>query len=229
MPPNFDIEPVDMNVLEILLLIVGWFKIIIVVCIVVFVILLAGKNTYLKHITGENSNYFTKYGMVHYAFSGKMFSLVWSPVLGAHTRTFQAIKRNFGKDRKYIYYQTAKQKHVDRETFYIDDENTPKDRHHAYICQAYPPRLLVINGADPATYRLIPPCFGRDANFIYFHTEKQEHVDAANFEVKMKSTKTPAGDEREEIDHIKDRHNYYTVDYANHRLQPQNTNTDKNT
>ena len=218
-----------MDVLKIVLLIVGCFKIMIIVCIVVFVILMAGKNTYLNYITGESSNYFIKYGMVHYAFAGNMFSLVWSPVWGAHTRTFQPIKHRFGKDKKYIYYQTDKQKHVDRETFYIDGEDTPKDRHHAFIRQDYPPRLLVINGADPETYRLLPPCFGRDSNFIYFHTEKQEHVDASTFEVKIKIATTYADGEREEIDYVKDRHKYYAVDYANYRLKPQNTNTDKNT
>ncbi|MBL7856575.1 MAG: DKNYY domain-containing protein [Cyclobacteriaceae bacterium] len=88
--------------------------------------------------------------------------IIYSPMgnwfeLGYHETeadpsTFQVLSKEFGKDNRFIFWK-GRQQQVDHATFEIDANGTPKDASQVYYHFTYQNSLLIIEGADPKTYR----------------------------------------------------------------------------
>ena len=70
----------------------------------------------------------------------------------ADPQTFTVLTRNYGKDNKSIFWRGHEQS-VDYASFYIDEHGIPKDNVNVYYDNHYADSLLVVEGADPKTYR----------------------------------------------------------------------------
>jgi hypothetical protein len=89
-----------------------------------------------------------------YSPMGNWFELGYEETT-ADPATFTVIASEFGKDRNSIFWK-GKAQAVDRESFTVDKYRIPKDRTHVYYDVLFTESLVVIEGADPATYRPLP-------------------------------------------------------------------------
>lgn len=113
---------------------------------------IVGTNTYLKTPDGEETYYYRKMGLIHHRNPTNIFSLMYSPVWGAHKKSFVPLDYRVARDRKYIYYRGVRQPRIDRETFEIiidttavrrngDFEHIYRDKNHVWDCEWYEDEL----------------------------------------------------------------------------------------
>jgi hypothetical protein len=105
----------------------------------------------------------------------------------ADPQTFIVLSRDYGKDNKSVFWR-GHQQVVDYASFYVDEHGTPKDNFSVYYDNHYSDSLLVVEGADPKTYRpytLSTDQYGqawyRDDHSFFVEGEKVD-VDARTFQ-----------------------------------------------
>ncbi|MDR7212488.1 DKNYY domain-containing protein [Flavobacterium piscis] len=98
----------------------------------------------------------------------------------ADVESFQPINRDFGKDKKNVFWKGKKQS-VDYATFVIDVSGIIKDKNHVYNTNGKEYNFLeIIKGADHKTYQLLDPSLPdysrhnwfKDANAVYYKNKK---------------------------------------------------------
>jgi hypothetical protein len=106
-------------------------------------------------------------------------------VMDADHATFRPLAPNVGVDRDRVYFREHPQPHISRERFVVDGL-VLRDDEHVYVTKSRPPRLVVLEGADPATFRYIfpesvnPRQWARDASRYYLNHEPID-VDVETF------------------------------------------------
>lgn len=150
-------------------------KVLLVIVVVVVAVLVFSFYCFFNRL-GELVNAAHSDSYYHHA---RKKLIVYSPMgnwfeLGyyeteADPESFTVISREYGKDKKRIFWK-GKAQPVDYRTFYIDEEGVPKDALHVYYEKKYQDTLAVIPSADPETYR----CYkeGTEANYEYLHQDK---------------------------------------------------------
>jgi len=105
--------------------------------------------------------------------------------------TFEVIKGRWAKDKNSIIYDGKKRPNIDVASFYIDDNDVPKDKYHVFTTNwaGYTDNMLVWNGADPKTFVHIrlaqssnKEMWGKD-NAHYFRKLHQVAGDYNTYEV----------------------------------------------
>ncbi|WP_432419438.1 DKNYY domain-containing protein [Flavobacterium flavigenum] len=100
----------------------------------------------------------------------------------ADVESFQPINRDFGKDKKDVFWKGRKQA-VDYATFQVDASGIIKDKNHVYTTNGKEYNFLgIIEGADPKSYQLLDSSLPdykriswfRDANAIFYRGKKTE-------------------------------------------------------
>nr|WP_315246948.1 DKNYY domain-containing protein [uncultured Flavobacterium sp.] len=100
----------------------------------------------------------------------------------ADVESFQPINRDFGKDKKDVFWKGRKQA-VDYETFQVDASGIIKDKNHVYTTNGKEYNFLgIIEGAHPESYQLLDPTLPdhkriswfRDANAVFYRSKKTE-------------------------------------------------------
>jgi hypothetical protein len=98
----------------------------------------------------------------------------------ADVESFQPINRDFGKDKKNVFWKGRKQT-VDYATFQVDDSGIIKDKNHVYTTNGKEYNSLgIIKDADPKTYQLLDPSlpehkrqsWNKDANSVFYRSKK---------------------------------------------------------
>ncbi|WP_163410636.1 DKNYY domain-containing protein [Flavobacterium ajazii] len=100
----------------------------------------------------------------------------------ADVESFQPINRDFGKDKKNVFWKGRKQT-VDYATFQIDASGIIKDKNHVYTTNGKEYNFLgIIAGADPKSYQLLDPSLPdhkrmswfKDSNAVFYRSKKIE-------------------------------------------------------
>jgi hypothetical protein len=73
----------------------------------------------------------------------------------ADPKTFKVISTEYGKDEDSVFWK-GKAQVADVKSFTIDQYHIPKDKNHVYYDVLFTESLVVIEGADPATYQPLP-------------------------------------------------------------------------
>ena len=98
----------------------------------------------------------------------------------ADVESFKPINRDFGKDKKNIFWKGRKQD-VDYATFQIDASGIIKDKNHVYTTDGEQYNFLgIIKDADPETYQLLDSSlseykrqiWNKDAKFVFYKGKK---------------------------------------------------------
>ena len=98
----------------------------------------------------------------------------------ADVESFQPISRDFGKDKKDVFWKGRKQS-VDYATFEVDASGIIKDKNHVYTTNGKEYNFLgIINDADAKTYQLLDPSlpdhkrqsWNKDANSVFYRSKK---------------------------------------------------------
>lgn len=118
-------------------------------------------------------------GQIAYCQNGNWFSLGVLP-MEADPESFEVLAEDIAKDKGAVYYRNMKQKLVDRNSFYVENQ-VPKDRFHVYAID----QVLgfnIIKGADPKTYELVDSHvnWARDKDH-YFYADDMVHADRQTF------------------------------------------------
>ncbi|OOV20324.1 DKNYY domain-containing protein [Flavobacterium sp. LM4] len=96
--------------------------------------------------------------------------------------SFQPINRDFGKDKKDVFWKGRKQA-VDYATFQVDASGIIKDKNHVYTTNGKEYNFLgIIEVADPKSYQLLDPSLSeykriswfKDANAVFYRSKKTE-------------------------------------------------------
>lgn len=138
----------------------------------------------------SDSYYFSTDGKgVNYSPMGNWFEL-GNTRFDADVKSFEVIAHHFARDKDHVYYMYATiDQYVDHSTFRFENQY-PRDRDHVYIAGfPYDEKImLVIEGADPNTYRNLDYGYGwaRDKDHYYYQNKKL-NVDGATFEMVNKS------------------------------------------
>lgn len=100
----------------------------------------------------------------------------------ADVESFQPINRDFGKDKKHVFWKGRKQA-VDYATFEVDDSGIIKDKNHVYTTNGKEYNFLgIIEDADPKSYKVLDPSLPdhkriswfKDANAVFYRSKKIE-------------------------------------------------------
>lgn len=116
-----------------------------------------------------------------YSPMGNWFELGYAE-LDADPETFMILHREFGKDKNAVYWKDTKQR-ADVATFYLDENRIPKDQQHVYhISASWSDTLMVVEGADPATYQ---PYVLKDEDYNpgWFRDDHAFYLDGRSVEV----------------------------------------------
>ncbi|GGE95286.1 hypothetical protein GCM10011518_00750 [Flavobacterium limi] len=98
----------------------------------------------------------------------------------ADVESFQPINRDFGKDKKNVFWKGRIQA-VDYATFQVDASGIIKDKNHVYTTNGEEYNFLgIIKDADPKTYQLLDPSlpdhkrqsWNKDANAVFYRSKK---------------------------------------------------------
>jgi hypothetical protein len=98
----------------------------------------------------------------------------------ADVESFQPINRDFGKDKKNVFWKGRKQV-VDYATFQVDASGIIKDKNHVYTTNGKEYNFLgIIEEADPKTYQLLDPSlpdhkrqsWNKDDNSVFYRSKK---------------------------------------------------------
>lgn len=98
----------------------------------------------------------------------------------ADVSTFEPISAAFGKDDKHVFFKDIKLENGDAATIYWDQSlDLAKDRTYAYFPNPKGNRLVIIEDADPETYRKVvmyEPCLHWffDKNHYFYNHRKTE-------------------------------------------------------
>lgn len=107
-------------------------------------------------------------------------------VSGADSKTFSIINNEFAKDKNHVYSKGKVLEDSDSSTFVIDP--IPHDKFNVYLlltcvdnqwAQCY----RIVNGADPATFKVIGYGFGKDKSHIFYYTETVPEADTTTFTI----------------------------------------------
>lgn len=87
-----------------------------------------------------------------YSPMGNWFELGYAEI-DADPKTFVVLAHEFGKDKNAVYWK-GKRQQADVATFYLDENQIPKDQQHAYqLSTTWPDTMTVVPGANPAAYQ----------------------------------------------------------------------------
>ena len=128
-----------------------------------------------------SDSYFYHYrkNLIVYSPMGNWFELDYVESV-ADVASFKPINRDFGKDKKDVFWKGRKQT-VDYVSFEIDASGIIRDKNHIYHTNGKEYNFLeIIKDADPKTYQLLDPTMSdykrnnwfRDANAVYYKSKK---------------------------------------------------------
>lgn len=117
---------------------------------------------------------------ISYCMNGNWLSLGISPMPQADAKSFEVLAEDIARDKDAVYFRAMKQKQVDRNSFYVDNQ-IPKDRFHAYYTDLAL-GFKIIEGADPKTYEPVDQHvnWARDKDH-YFYSHDMVHADRKTF------------------------------------------------
>ncbi|WP_158799414.1 DKNYY domain-containing protein [Pedobacter sp. L105] len=127
----------------------------------------------------SDSYFITSDQQILFCQSGNWFEL-GVDTMQADVKTFKIFSSNIAEDKNFVFYKGQAQKHVRRNSFYIENE-IPKDQFHAYyIDEAL--GFIIIKNADPKTFENLKGKgqWARDKNH-YFLDWKMINVDRKTF------------------------------------------------
>lgn len=103
---------------------------------------------------------------------GNWFELGYNEMPNADVATFEALATDFGKDKNTVYWRATPQ-NVDANSFVVNEkEGIVKDKNNVYaLTNEYTTGLLqVVDGANPATYKLMDTGI-KDVRAFYWHKD----------------------------------------------------------
>jgi len=95
--------------------------------------------------------------------------------------TFEVIDFHTGKDKLFIFRSGKKCKKCDKDTFTVLPHKKYKDKNFVYQGQGN--GMLVVEGADPATYTVLNNWFSKDATNAFENVHKIIGADAESFKL----------------------------------------------
>lgn len=119
---------------------------------------------------GRSDSYYhhARKKLIVYSPMGNWFELGYYET-EADPATFNVIAREYGKDKKNIFWKGRVQQ-VHYETFSIDEEGIPRDEKHVYYEKQGQDMLAAIPGADPKTFQSYKE--GTKASHDYLYQDK---------------------------------------------------------
>lgn len=127
----------------------------------------------------SDSYFITSDKQILFCPNGNWFAL-GVDTMQADVKTFKILSNNIAEDKSFIFYKGQPQKHVQRNSFYIENE-IPKDQLHAYyIDEAL--GFIIIKNADSKTFEYLKGNgqWARDKNRYFLHW-KMINVDRKTF------------------------------------------------
>lgn len=123
--------------------------------------------------------------LIIYSPMGNTFELGYFE-MEADSASFVVVARDFGKDNQSVYWKGHRTQ-ADPVSFVVDSNHIPKDKLHVYFPDKYATSIFVIDGADPATYQMLPILNDRFYNYwavdatSFFLDGRKVEVDRASF------------------------------------------------
>ena len=157
------------------------------IVVLLMMILVACSSPLGSHVNEavSNSYFHHKDGNAIVYSSNGAWAKVGYHIMDADAASFEPINDMLGKDNAYIYYKQSKQAHVDYKTFVVDG-NVVRDEVNVYVkSSGLKPRLKVIDGADPASFRYIQEnnkVWAKDAK-NYYRIHRVVDVDYSSFQL----------------------------------------------
>ena len=97
------------------------------------------------------------------------------PILGADVNSFEALTRDFGRDRQNVWFRNRRIAGADSATFAPLDGLYARDSARVYFAEK------AIPGADPRTFVLLSLRWARDARDVYYMDRPVHACDPASF------------------------------------------------